>query len=135
MPARNTGRRLAPVHRALCDFESAFRVSRPGNDRSARGPLAALAVTKASKRLRSFYFELDRLTEAMTGNKAHLVVLEELDIAGFDRIFGANDFQVTRRNQFFEDQRAMLKFFDGCLNIGTDTASNHSFVVNVTTLC
>jgi len=85
------------------DFEGAFFVSRPGNDRSARGPLAALAITKARELLRALHLESNRMTEAVTGNSGHLVVLKELDIAGFDRIFGANNPQVSRIDQLFED--------------------------------
>jgi hypothetical protein len=134
MPAYDAWRRLVPVHHPLRDFEAGFCVSCPGNDGRTRRALAALAVTKAGKRLGPFYFELNRITEAMTGNAAHLIVLEELDIAGLDRIFGADYFQVACLNQLFEDQRAMLKLFNRCPDIGADTRVDHCFVVDVTAI-
>ena len=85
------------------DFEGAFFVSRPGNDRSARGPLATLAITKAGKLLRTLHLESNRMTEAVTRNGGHLVVLEELDTTGLDRILGADNLEVFRTDQMFED--------------------------------
>ena len=122
------------MHHPLCDLEAIFGVRCPGNDGRARRALAALAVTEAGKLLRAFYFEADRITEAMAGDTAHLVVLEELDIAGLDRIFGADYFQVACLNQLFEDQRAMLKLFNRCTDIGADTRVDHCFVVDVTAI-
>ena len=68
------------------------------------GALAAMAIAKAGKLLRAFHIELNRKTEAMARNLTHLVVLEELDISGLDRVLGADDFQVTGFNQLLKDQ-------------------------------
>lgn len=104
MASRDARRGLAPAHRAVRYIESIFLVGGPWHYRSTGGALAAVAITKAGKLLRAFHFELNRITEAMTGNDNHLVVLEELDVAGLDRIFGTNNLQVTRIDQLLKDQ-------------------------------